>query len=53
MPVPLSQLRLLIVRHWGFDGRAHTGQLVVNRDVAAALETCSDGSTSFASRSDT
>ena len=21
-PVPLSQLRLLIVRHWGFDGRA-------------------------------
>ena len=38
-PVPLSQLRLLIVRHWGFDGRAHTGQLVVNRDVAAALET--------------
>jgi D-alanyl-D-alanine carboxypeptidase len=36
-PVPLSQLRLLTVSHWGFDGRAHTGQLVVNQDVAAPL----------------
>lgn len=36
-PVPLSQLRLLTVRHWGFDGRPHTGQLVVNRDVAEPL----------------
>jgi D-alanyl-D-alanine carboxypeptidase-like protein len=36
-PVPLSQLRLLTVRHWGFDGQAHIGQLVVNRDVAAPL----------------
>ena len=36
-PVPLSQLRLLTVRHWGFDGRPHTGQLVVNADVAAGL----------------
>ena len=36
-PVPLSQLRLLTVSHWGFDGRPHTGQLVVNRDVAAPL----------------
>jgi D-alanyl-D-alanine carboxypeptidase len=38
-PVPLSQLRLLTVSHWGFDGRTHTGQLVVNRDVAAPLRT--------------
>jgi hypothetical protein len=38
-PVPLSQLRLLTVSHWGFDGRPHTGQLVVNRDVAAPLRT--------------
>jgi D-alanyl-D-alanine carboxypeptidase-like protein len=36
-PVPLSQLRLLTVRHWGFDGRTHVGQLVVNRDAAAPL----------------
>jgi hypothetical protein len=38
-PVPLSQLRLLTVRHWGFDDRPHTGQLVVNRDAAAPLAT--------------
>jgi D-alanyl-D-alanine carboxypeptidase len=36
-PVPLSDLRVLTVRHWGFDGRAHTGQLVVNRSAAAPL----------------
>jgi hypothetical protein len=36
-PVPLSQLRVLTVSHWGFDGRVHRGQLVVNRDVAAPL----------------
>jgi hypothetical protein len=24
-PVPLSQLRLLSVTHWGFEGRSHTG----------------------------
>jgi D-alanyl-D-alanine carboxypeptidase len=36
-PVALSQLRLLTVRHWGFDGSVHNGQLVVNRDAAAGL----------------
>jgi hypothetical protein len=36
-PVPLSQLRLVTVSHWGFDGRVHEGQLVVNQDVAAPL----------------
>jgi D-alanyl-D-alanine carboxypeptidase len=36
-PVGLSGLRLLTVRHWGFDGRAHTGQLVVNRAAARPL----------------
>jgi len=36
-PVPLSQLRLLTVSHWGFDDRVHEGQLVVNQDVAAPL----------------
>ena len=28
---------MLTVRHWGFDGRARTGQLIVNRDVADPL----------------
>jgi hypothetical protein len=36
-PVSLSHLRVLTVTHWGFDKRAHTGQLVVNADVAAPL----------------
>jgi D-alanyl-D-alanine carboxypeptidase len=36
-PVPLSRLRLLTVVHWGFDGEARTGQLVVAREYAAAL----------------
>jgi hypothetical protein len=36
-PVPLSDLRLLIVRYRGFDGHAYTGQLVVNRSAAAPL----------------
>jgi len=36
-PVALSQLRVLTVTHWGFDGRVHTGQLVVNRDAAPKL----------------
>ena len=33
-PVPLSDLRLVRVRHYGFDGRIHTGEIVVHRDVA-------------------
>ncbi len=36
-PVPLSGLRLLTVTHRGFDGRAHPGQLVVNRRAARPL----------------
>jgi D-alanyl-D-alanine carboxypeptidase len=36
-PVPLPGLRLLTVTHWGFDGRVHKGQLVVNKNVAAPL----------------
>jgi hypothetical protein len=36
-PVARSQLRVLTVTHWAFDGRVHTGQLVVNRDAAAPL----------------
>jgi hypothetical protein len=33
-PVPLRDLRLLTLAHWGFDGKQHTGRLVVHRDVA-------------------
>jgi hypothetical protein len=36
-PVPLSRLRVLTVTHWGFDGREHTGQIVVNQNAAAPL----------------
>ena len=36
-PVALAQLRLLTVRHWGFDGQVHTGQLVVAREYADPL----------------
>ena len=36
-PVGLSDLRLLTVSHWGFDGHAHTGQLVVNARAAGPL----------------
>jgi hypothetical protein len=36
-PVGLSGLRLVTVAHWGFDGRRHTGQLVVNASAAGSL----------------
>ena len=36
-PVALSDLRLLTVSHRGFDKRAHTGQLVVNKSAARPL----------------
>ena len=36
-PVPLSDLRLITLTYRGFDGRAHTGLLVANRDAATAL----------------
>ncbi len=36
-PVPLSQLRVLTVAYLGFDGRTHTGQLVVNEAAVAPL----------------
>ena len=32
-PVFLRDLRLLTVKHWGFDGRVHTGRLIVHKDV--------------------
>jgi hypothetical protein len=36
-PVPLSGLRVLTVPYWGFDRRAHTGQLIVNKSAAPGL----------------
>jgi hypothetical protein len=36
-PVALWKLRVLTVSHWGFDARVRSGQLIVNRDVAAPL----------------
>jgi hypothetical protein len=36
-PVAPRDLRVLTVNHWGFDGRVHTGQLVVNEAVAGRL----------------
>jgi hypothetical protein len=36
-PVSLSQLRLLTVDYVGFDGKAHAGELVVNRSAVAPL----------------
>jgi len=36
-PVALSALRVLVVKHWGFDKRVQVGELVVHRDVAAPL----------------
>jgi hypothetical protein len=36
-PVSLSQLRVLTLSYWGFDGRPHTGQLVVNEHATAPV----------------
>jgi hypothetical protein len=36
-PVGLDDLRLVRARYLGFDGRVHTGRLVVNRDVAHSV----------------
>jgi hypothetical protein len=36
-PVPLADLRYLTVSFRGFDGRPHTGELIVNRRVAGQV----------------
>jgi len=36
-PLPVSRLRLLTVDHWGFDGRRHSGKLVVKSTYARPL----------------
>jgi hypothetical protein len=37
-PVALDALRYLSVRHWGFDGRPHMGELAVHADAVGAIE---------------
>jgi hypothetical protein len=32
-PVPIADLRMVSLTHWGFDGQPHTGRLVVQADV--------------------
>jgi hypothetical protein len=36
-PVAPAQLRSVRLSYWGFDGRRHTGRLVVNRDATRAV----------------
>lgn len=36
-PVPIEDLRILTLDHWGFDGGVHRGELVVHRDHAGAV----------------
>ena len=36
-PVPLRDLRVVSASYRGFDGRVHTGTLIVHRDVAAEV----------------
>jgi hypothetical protein len=36
-PVGPAQLRLVRLGYWGFDGKAHVGSMVVNRDVVRAV----------------
>jgi hypothetical protein len=38
-PVRFADLRVLSVSYWGFDGRRHTGRLVVNAKAVAPLTT--------------
>ena len=36
-PVPLEELALVEVSHWGFDAGLHTGQVVVHQQIAAQV----------------
>lgn len=33
-PVPISDLRMISMNYWGFDGQSHEGELVVNKAAA-------------------
>jgi hypothetical protein len=45
-PVPIEDLRLLYIDHWGFDGKVHHGEMVVHwnyaRDVLTVIEALFD-----------
>ena len=36
-PVPIRDLRLLTLDHWGFDGSVHPGRMIVHRDQAVRV----------------
>ncbi|HJQ77817.1 MAG TPA: M15 family metallopeptidase [Acidimicrobiia bacterium] len=36
-PVGVDQLRYLTMVHWGFDGKTHTGEMIVNADFAEEM----------------
>ncbi len=36
-PVPISDLRVVTLDYYGFDGRTHTGRLMVNEDATSAI----------------
>jgi hypothetical protein len=36
-PVPIADLRLLTMDYWGFDGKVHAGEMIVNRSVATDI----------------
>ncbi len=36
-PVPLGDLVYVTLTHWGYDARAHQGELIVHRQAAAAV----------------
>jgi len=38
-PVGLRDLRVIRLRHWGFDGAVRTGAVVVHRDIASKVVT--------------
>jgi hypothetical protein len=38
-PVSYKNLRLVRMTYWGFDGKAHTGELVVNKAVTGKITT--------------
>lgn len=38
-PVSISDLRLVSVSFWGFDGRAHQGELILHKDHAVSVVT--------------
>ncbi|MCG5219722.1 M15 family metallopeptidase [Streptosporangium sp. KLBMP 9127] len=37
-PVPLGDLRMVTMTYWGFDDRAHTGELVVHKAVTDDIQ---------------